>query len=138
MSGTIIIENLTGRHLQYRIEHQLVCVKVGKCFCKQGRRGTVASSVHVPGGVGSKTAPLHPAVATLPQIQVDARGPRPKIKIHGSKTTEKQAKEAAAEAKAKAKEQEKLQRDAAKQAKDSGKPAKGNKGGGGGRQGNKN
>lgn len=83
MSGTIIIENQTGRHLQYRIDHQTVCVKVGKCFCKQGRRGTVTTTIHVPGGKGQRTLPLPPAVALVPAVKADAKGPNPKIRIIG-------------------------------------------------------
>jgi len=91
---TIRIENLTKRHKQYRIDHKAVCVKVGKCFCQQGRRGAVASAIHVPGGKGSMTGPLHPAVALIPAVAADARGPRPSIKIHGSPAPEKPVEKA--------------------------------------------
>lgn len=83
-SGTIQIQNLTGRTLQYRVDHQTVCVKAGKCFCKQGRRGPVAASIIVPGGEGRMTAPLHPAMSLIPKVKADASGPRPKIRIVGS------------------------------------------------------
>lgn len=78
----IIIENLTERHIQYRIDHQVVCVKAGRCLCRKGRRGAVAMSVHVPGGIGRRTGPLNPAVMLLPEAKRDAEGARPKIKIH--------------------------------------------------------
>ena len=100
MNGTIIIENQTGRHLQYRLDHQTVCVKVGKCFCKKGRRGTVTSTIHVPGGKGKRTLPLHPAVALCPAVKADAQGPHPKIKIIGFEA--KQATKPEAKAKAQA------------------------------------
>ena len=115
MSGTIIIENLTERHLQYRIDHQVVCVKVGRCFCKQGRRSNVSTTIHVAGGIGKKTAPLPPAVATIPEVKRDSSGPHPKIRIHGAI-----AQKSTAKAKAKA---------------DSSKPGKK---GGGGRKGKNN
>ncbi len=110
MSGQIIIENLTERHIQYHLDHQGLCVKVGKCFCKKGRRGNVASSVHVPGGIGLRSAPLHSAVALMPQVKKDADGPRPRITIHtyvkpdnGAKEIEAlKTKRAAARKKAKA------------------------------------
>lgn len=119
MSGTIIIENLTERHQQYRIDHQAVCVKVGRCFCKQGRRSTVATTIHIAGGIGKKTAPLPPAVATIPEVKRDVSGPHPKIRIHGAKA---QVSTDKAKEKAKAKA-------------DSSKPGKK---GGGGRKGKNN
>ena len=88
MSGTIIIENLTERHLQYRMDHQAVCVKTGKCMCKKGRRGPVATTIHVPGGIGMRTGPLSPAVALDAQIRKDKTGPNPKILVIGSAVTE--------------------------------------------------
>lgn len=92
MSGTIIIENLTGRHLQYRIDHQTVCVKVGKCFCGKGKRGTVTTTIHVPGGAGMRTGPLHPAITKIAAVQKDASGVKPKIRILGSEEAPKKAK----------------------------------------------
>ncbi len=83
MSGKIIIENRTNVHIQYRIDHQAVCVKAGKCFCKKGARGPVAATVHVPGGVGLKTLPVDSAVAMLSQVKADAA--EKKIRIHGAK-----------------------------------------------------
>ena len=91
MTGMITIENLTGRHLQFRIDHQKVCVKVGQCLCRQGRRSVEALNVHVPGS--GRTDPLPPAVGLCPEIKAAANGNRPKIKIHGA---EPQAKAAAA------------------------------------------
>ena len=94
MSGTIIIENLTGQHLQYRVEHQVVCVKFGKCFCKKGRRGSVTMTVHVPGGAGMRTEPLNPLLSKVPEIQRDVTGPKPKIKIVGSSAVSAKARAA--------------------------------------------
>jgi len=86
MEGMIKIENLTGRHLQYRIDHQKVCVKIGRCLCRQGRRSVEAMNVHVPGS--GMSAPLPPAVVLCPEIKRDADGNRPKIKIHGAEKKE--------------------------------------------------
>jgi len=88
MAGTIKIENRTERHIQYRIEHQIVCVKIGRCLCQKGRRGTVTSSVHVPGGKGKKTGDIPASVLLLPQVLKDAAGMRPRIKIHGTQVEE--------------------------------------------------
>ena len=82
MTGMITIENLTGKHLQYRIDHQKVCVKTGRCMCRQGRRSVEAFNVHVPGN--GRSGPLPPAVALCPEIKKAADGNRPKIKIHGA------------------------------------------------------
>lgn len=79
---TIEIENLTDRTIEYRIDHQTVCVKVGRCFCTKGRRGPVTSSVIVPGK--RRTGQLDPSVALIPQVRVDATGPKPKIRIIGA------------------------------------------------------
>jgi len=84
MTGMIELENLTERAIEYRLDHQVVCVKVGKCFCTQGRRGPVASSIHVPGGRGRRTAKLDPRVTLVPQVKADASGPQPKIRIIGA------------------------------------------------------
>lgn len=82
-TGMIEIENLTERAIEYRIDHQVVCVKAGKCFCTTGRRGSVALSIHIPGGRGRRTAKLDPRVTLSPQIKADASGPQPKIRIIG-------------------------------------------------------
>jgi len=100
-TGHIVIENQTGRHIQYRIDHQTVCVKAGKCFCRQGRRSLVAASIHVPGGKGKRSAPLHPGVMLIPELKRDLAGKRPKVKIVGAAPSEEAVKKAA---KAKAKE----------------------------------
>ena len=121
MSGTIIIENLTGRHLQYRLDHQAVCVKFGKCFCRKGRRGSVTTTIHVPGGPGSRTAPLDPSVVLAPQIKADMEGAKPKIKIIGHKPVKDEAKTKAKADSTKPEE----------------KPEKADKKGGGGRKGKK-
>jgi len=97
MEGQIIIENQTERHIQYRIDHQTVCVKAGKCFCKQGRRGLVAGSVHVPGGKGKRSVPLHPAMALIPELKRDLAGRKPKVKLIGHEPTAKKAAPKAAE-----------------------------------------
>lgn len=95
MSGMIEIENLTERAIEYRLDHQAVCVKAGKCFCTQGRRGPVATSIHIPGGKGKRTGKLDPRVTLASQLQADASGPQPKIRIIGQaavKAAEKKAK----------------------------------------------
>lgn len=92
MEGMITIENLTGRHLQYRMDHQAVCVKVGKCFCQKGRRGTVTTTIHIPGGVGVMSAPLPPAVTLIAELKRDASQPNQKIRIHGAKAQVGKAK----------------------------------------------
>jgi hypothetical protein len=81
MKGMIVIENLTGRHLQYRIDHKAVCVKVGRCLCRKGRRSVEALTVHVPGF--GRTAPIFSEVAQCPAIKAAASGNNPTLKIHG-------------------------------------------------------
>ncbi|MEN6369232.1 MAG: hypothetical protein ABFD77_05990 [Thermotogota bacterium] len=84
MQGKIEIENQTGRAIEYRIDHQVVCTKAGRCFCTSGRRGPVTSSIHVPGGKGQRTGGLDPRVMLIPELKADATGPRPKVKIIGA------------------------------------------------------
>jgi len=82
MKGMIKIENLTGRHKQFRIDHQQVCVKTGQCLCRQGRRSVEALTIHVAGN--STTGFLPPSVAMSAEIKAAASGNRPQIKIHGA------------------------------------------------------
>ena len=87
MEGMINIENLTGKHLQFRIGHQEVCVKVGRCMCRQGRRSVEAMTIHIQGH--GKTAFLPAAVAQSAEIRAAANGNKPTIKIHGHKAKTK-------------------------------------------------
>jgi len=94
-TGQIIIENQTERHVTYRIDHKAVCVKIGKCFCRQGRRSLVAYSFHVPGGKGKRTLPLHPGVTMIPELKRDLGGRKPAMKIVGAKPSEEAAEKLA-------------------------------------------
>lgn len=82
MEGTIRIKNLTGRHKQFRIDHQEVCVKIGRCLCKTGRRGAEALTVHVPGNATSGQLPA--AVTLSAEIRRAANGKNPSIEIIGA------------------------------------------------------
>ena len=81
MNGMITIENLTGKHLQFRVNHKEVCVKIGRCLCRKGRRSVEALTIHVPGF--GRTAPLFAGVAESQAIKNAANGIKPTIKIVG-------------------------------------------------------
>lgn len=77
----IQIRNKTEQHLQYILNHQEVCVKLGRCFCQKTAKGFVAMTVHVPGGKGQLSAHLLSEVAKASAIARDAGGKNAKIEI---------------------------------------------------------
>lgn len=85
--GKIVLVNMTDQPLQYSLGHQEVCVRVGRCFCRRGRRGMQSSSIHVP--ARGRTSPLDPVVARVPEIKADTGGKRPRLKIIGAKAQPK-------------------------------------------------